>query len=49
MKTIFILMALFSLTGCYAKDAAKTVGDIGNSSVETINDTISRDKAKSKE
>jgi len=48
MKKIFILMvllSLFSLTGCL-KDAAKTVGDVGNSGVETVDNTINRDKAK---
>jgi len=48
MKKIFVLMvllSLFSLTGCL-KDAAKSVGDIGNSGVETIDNTINRDKTK---
>jgi len=48
MKKIFViavLLSLFSLTGCL-KDAAKTVGDVGNSGVETVDNTINRDKAK---
>lgn len=49
MKAIFVLMVLFSLSslaGCNLKHAAKSVGDAGNSAGETIDDTISRDKAK---
>ena len=48
MKTIFVLtvlISLFSLTGCL-KDAAKSVGDAGNSGAETIDKTINRDKTK---
>jgi len=48
MKKIFVitvLLSLFSLTGCL-KDAAKSVGDVGNSGVETVDNTINRDKVK---
>lgn len=48
MKKIFVLtvlLSLFSLTGCL-KDAAKSVGDVGNSGVETVDKTINRDKTK---
>ena len=48
MKKVFVLMvllSLFSLTGCL-KDAAKNVGDAGNSGVDAIDKAINRDKVK---
>jgi len=48
MKAVFMMVALFSLSSlsaCNVKDATKSIGDLGNSAGDTIENTA--DKAES--
>ena len=49
MKGFFSVMFvafLFTLSACNVKEAAKSVGDAGNSAGKTIDDTINRENVK---
>jgi len=49
MKMFFVLVMLVSvvsLGACNVKEAAKDVGDAGNSLGKTVDDTINRDNVK---
>jgi len=49
MKYILVFLfalSLGSLSACNVKEAAKDVGDAGNSLGKTVDDTINREKVK---
>ena len=44
--SVIVVVFLFSLSACNVKEAAKSVGDAGNSAGKTIDDTINRENVK---